>query len=381
MIPTEWKEVRLGDVGGLRGGTGFPLRFQGHKSGAIPFYKVSDMNLPGNEIQMNDSNNWISKSDSQVLGATPFPKGSIVFAKVGAAVFLERKRILTRPSCIDNNMMAIVPDVSCLDVRFLHFALQLVRFSDLVSATALPSINAFGVAAISLAMPPLNEQEVIAEALSDADAAIESLDALIAKKRDVKQAAMQQLLTGRTRLPGFTAEWKEVSFDEVFARVNISNRKLQTSEYSDMGRLPVMDQGQTRIAGFTDRQDIELIPPRDGFVIFGDHTRIVKHVRHPFVAGADGVQILRSCEGFDAEFLSLLLSSSRIPNTGYNRHFKFLKELIFKVPSNLVEQEAIAEALSVMGDESEALTEQVSKLRMVKEGMMQDLLTGKVRLV
>jgi type I restriction enzyme S subunit len=196
----DWKEVRLGDVGSLRGGTGFPLRFQGRKSGEVPFYKVSDMNLSGNEIQMFDSNNWISEGDSRVIGAAPFPKGSIVFAKVGAAVFLERKRILTRPSCIDNNMMAIVPDASCMDVRFLHFALQMVRFGDLVSATALPSINASGVAGISLALPSLKEQEAIAEALTVMDDELEALTEQAFKLRMVKQGMMQDLLTGKVRL-------------------------------------------------------------------------------------------------------------------------------------------------------------------------------------
>jgi type I restriction enzyme S subunit len=196
----DWKEVHLGDVGSLRGGTGFPLRFQGHKSGEVPFYKVSDMNLSGNEIQMFDSNNWISEGDSRVLGAAPFPKGSIVFAKVGAAVFLERKRILTRSSCIDNNMMAIVPDASCTDVRFLHFALQMVRFGDLVSATALPSINASGVAGISLALPPLKEQEAIAETLTVIDDELGALTEQASKLRMVKQGMMQDLLTGKGRL-------------------------------------------------------------------------------------------------------------------------------------------------------------------------------------
>ena len=196
----DWKEVRLGDVGSLRGGTGFPLRFQGRKSGEVPFYKVSDMNLSGNEIQMFGSNNWISEGDSRVIGAAPFPKGSIVFAKVGAAVFLERKRILTRPSCIDNNMMAIVPDASCMDVRFLHFALQMVRFGDLVSATALPSINASGVAGISLALPSLKEQEAIAEALTVMDDELEALTEQASKLRMVKQGMMQDLLTGKVRL-------------------------------------------------------------------------------------------------------------------------------------------------------------------------------------
>ena len=172
------------------------------------------------------------------------------------------------------------------------------------------------------------------------------------------------------------SDWKEAHFDEVFLRVNISNRKLQTSKFSDMGKLPVIDQGQTRIAGFTDCLDLELNPPQDGLVIFGDHTRVVKHVRHPFVVGADGVQVLRSRDGFNAEFLALLLSVSKIPNTGYNRHFKFLKDLTFTCPTNLIEQEAIAEALSDADAAIESLDALIVKKRDIRDAMLFDLVVS-----
>ena len=397
FLPADWKEVRLGDVGSLRGGTGFPLRFQGRKSGGVPFYKVSDMNLPGNEIRMHDSNNWISEGDSRVLGAAPFPKGSIVFAKVGAAVFLERKRILTRPSCIDNNMMAIIPDASWTDVKFLHFALQMVRFGDLVSATALPSINASGVAGISLAMPALKEQEAIAEALSDADAAIESLDALIAKKRDVKQGTMQQLLTGRTRLPGFNADWKEVRLGEI-AEVDPENLSAATSPRYGFKYISLENVSKGRLVGFTTQvfhaapsrarrilKDLDVLlatvrPNLLGHLLFrGDNNWI----------GSTGFAVVRCKSDFySPTFMSQVVFSHVIQAqielliTGSNYpaiNSKDVRELRVPLPP-LKEQEAIAEALSAMDDELEALTEQVSKVRMVKEGMMQDLLTGKVRL-
>ena len=102
-----WRTVPAGEVGRFRGGSGFPLRFQGQPSGEIPFFKVSDMNLAGNERHMTRANHYISEVVRKQLGATLCPAGSIVFAKVGAAVFLERKRILAQPSCIDNNMAAL----------------------------------------------------------------------------------------------------------------------------------------------------------------------------------------------------------------------------------------------------------------------------------
>lgn len=98
----EWQIVKLGDLGIFRGGNGFPEKYQGNLSGEYPFYKVSDMNNIGNESQMTNSNNWIDHSTRQEIKATIFPANTIVIAKIGAALFLERKRILTQESCIDN---------------------------------------------------------------------------------------------------------------------------------------------------------------------------------------------------------------------------------------------------------------------------------------
>ena len=106
----EWEVVKAGYIGRFRGGSGFPTKFQGATSGAYPFFKVSDMNNEGNETFMETANNYISEALRKQLRATAFPAESIVFAKVGAAVFLERKKILAKASCLDNNMAALVLD-------------------------------------------------------------------------------------------------------------------------------------------------------------------------------------------------------------------------------------------------------------------------------
>ena len=129
VIPEEWESVKAGDIGRFRGGNGFPLRFQGETASGYPFYKVSDMNNEGNDTFMFDSNNWISEGIRKQLGATAFPADTIIFAKVGAAVFLERKKILTKPSCIDNNLCGLVLDKSRTHVRFVHYSLLNIRES------------------------------------------------------------------------------------------------------------------------------------------------------------------------------------------------------------------------------------------------------------
>ncbi len=107
LIPEDWELGKFADFGVFRSGSGFPLVFQGNQSGDYPFLKVSDMNNDGNELFMKSANHWISENVRKTLGANCFPPGSIVFAKIGAAIFLERKRLLWQESCLDNNMMGL----------------------------------------------------------------------------------------------------------------------------------------------------------------------------------------------------------------------------------------------------------------------------------
>jgi len=229
---------------------------------------------------------------------------------------------------------------------------------------------------MEMMMPPLKEQEVIAEALSDADAAIESLDALIAKKRDVRQATMQQLLTGRTRLPGFTSDWKEVRLGEC---LTIMHGKNQSQIVDSEGRYPILATG-----GVIGRTNSYL--SNKPSVLIGRKGTIDRpqYMDTPFWT-VDTLFYSDIKNGNSAKFLfyKFLMvdwkkynEASGVPSMNAST----IENVEMMMPP-LKEQEAIAEALTVMDDELGALIAQVSKLRMVKQGMMQDLLTGKVRLV
>ena len=156
---------------------------------------------------------------------------------------------------------------------------------------------------------------------------------------------------------------------------------MQASEYATDGNIPIVDQGKSLIAGYTNVEARRFSPPSGGLIIFGDHTRIVKFVDFDFALGADGTQPIGARDGYHTSFLSLSLQSKEIPNTGYNRHFKFLKEMTFVVPKTIDEQQAIASVLTDMDAEIQALEARLEKARHVKEGMMKNLLTGRIRLV
>lgn len=129
-----------------------------------------------------------------------------------------------------------------------------------------------------------------------------------------------------------------VPFEQAVLDITGGNQRLPTTEYKSIGIIPVIDQGQAEIAGFTD--DLSAVCRRDGPVIlFGDHTRTLKFVDFDFALGADGVKVLKPLPGFDPRFLFHFLRTVRLPeNLGYSRHFKFLKECSVPKPAPHVQR-------------------------------------------
>ena len=196
----EWVEREISYYGTFTSGNGFPLAYQGESAGDYPFYKVSDFNNAGNEYVMRRANNYISSPVASILNCNIIPDGSIVFAKIGAAIFLERKRQNLGDCCIDNNMMAFTVN-SKGDSQYVMYLFQTIKFGEIVTATALPSLSGKQVGAITKMFPTtVAEQTAIAEILSDMDAEIDALTAKLNKLQNIKQGMMSELLTGRIRL-------------------------------------------------------------------------------------------------------------------------------------------------------------------------------------
>ena len=149
-------------------------------------------------------------------------------------------------------------------------------------------------------------------------------------------------------------------FTEVFQDVTKIGRKIPTSEYLENGKYPIIDQGQSDIAGYTNEESglFTDVP----VVIFGDHTRAVKYVDVPFFLGADGVKVLKAnSEDMNHKYLYYVLCSANIPDTGYNRHFKWLKEI--DIPNySLKEQNLVIENLDKISSLIEQRKQQLSKL-------------------
>ena len=303
--------------------------------------------------------------------------------------------------CISRQLMAI--RVTKWNPRFIYFSL-LENSSALADAVTglIPGLSRGDVLSQALPIPSsATEQRTIATALSDADALIESLDRLIAKKRAIKQAAMQQLLTGQTRLPGFSGPWEKVAPDDIAARITgfwgSSERTVETPHKvrviraGDISPLGVLTDSAVRYFS-----DVEIAKaacqPNDVVITVSGNglgkTWLVDDQSH--MAASNFVRILRQKHGrLHGPFLAAalqgrvahqLLAEHTATSAYPNLRPTFFSACWLPLPP-IGEQTAIATILSDMDTEIEALEHRRDKARQIKQGMMQQLLTGRVRLV
>lgn len=229
---------------------------------------------------------------------------------------------------------------------------------------------------LAVVIPPTTEQTKIAQVLSTWGKAIATTERLLANSQQQKKALMQQLLTGQKRFSEFHEEWRVANFLSLFLVKNDKKTQTTSSNYLEHGKTPIVDQGQALIAGYTDSNQVYRDVP---VIVFGDHTRAIKWVDFEFSPGADGTQILKASDLLEARFAYYLLSNADIPNLGYSRHMRELKEIDFRYPTDKVEQQKIAQVLSTADAEIANLHAQLDKLKLEKKALMQQLLTGKRR--
>lgn len=186
-----WEQRKLGELGFAQSGIGFPDAEQGGTEGT-PFFKVSDMNTPGNEYELVASNNYVTAEQIARMGWRPINQvPAIFFAKVGAAVMLNRKRLVNEPFLLDNNTMAFSMDSSLLDTQFGRSLFERLDLTSLIQVGALPSFNSSDVESISVSLPStMNEQRQIGQYLYD----LNTLITLHQRKLDLLKNTKKSLL-------------------------------------------------------------------------------------------------------------------------------------------------------------------------------------------
>ncbi|MDD5383666.1 MAG: restriction endonuclease subunit S [Gallionella sp.] len=377
MIPEDWEVKLLGDclIGRPDYGINAPsVPF----SGRLPAYiRITDITDDGRFSHENLVSVNSAESPNYYLD-----EGDIVFARTGASVGKTyRYNLSDGPLVFAGFLIRIRPDqkklLSSYAAAYIttDFYWSWVRLMSMRSGQ--PGINGNEYSQLPIPTPPLSEQRAIATALSDVDALIASLDKLIAKKRDLKQGAMQQLLTGQRRLPGFSGEWEVKRLGDVCPLQR--GFDLLTSRLRQ-GCYPVVYSN-----GVMNYHD-EFIVKGPG-VVTGRSGTIgnVHFVEEDFWPHNTSLWVT-SFKGNYPKFIFYLLGSLGLERFGtgsgvptLNRNDVHTHRV--QIPPTSEEQTAIAAVLSDMDAEIAALEARRDKTRALKQGMMQEMLTGRIRLV
>ena len=398
VIPEDWNADRLSAYIEIKSGES-PSKFTFMNEG-LPYFKVEQLN--NNNKYLRDTPYFI-KTDNQVR------RGSLIFPKRGASILLNKIRILENDSFMDTNLMTLTPK-GTVNSEFLYYALTHIELWRIADTTSIPQINNKHINPLIIALPKTKaEQEAIAEALSDADALIESLEKLVEKKRQIKQGTMQELLTGKKRLPEFSGEWIKSKFGDLgVCHRGVSydpNVDLSESDTDASFRLLRSNNVQNGSIVYANMQYvnarrvscIQVLKANDVLIcmangskeLVGKAARFLQNDGYVYAYGAF-MGCFRPNVAINTAYvfylfytkdffnhIGILLAGSSINNLTS----KSIEDFVISIPSNFDEQEAIATILGDMDSELSELETKLTKARQLKQGMMQALLTGKIRLV
>lgn len=385
MIPEDWEVSEINELATMKSGVGIT-------SGSI-----------------DEHSDFPCYGGNGIRGYTKQFTHSGSYALIGRQGALCGNVVLARGQFFASEHAVVVTPRSRTDIEWLSVVLSEMNLGQYSESSAQPGLSVGKLQKLPIAHPKSpDEQRAIAAALCDADALIASLDALIAKKRDLKQAAMQQLLTGRKRMPGFTGEWEVRRLGDVGRCLRGVTYKgdsdLSTHDTTETKRLLRSNNVQDAIVTTSDLQfvsalrvsatqilkfdDILVCMANGSRALVGKSGRVINDDGFQYTFGAfmgcfrtnasaanPGFVFALFQTSLYRNYINNLLAGSSINNLAP----RSIESLDFSFPSE-TEQTAIAEVLSDMDAELAELEVQRDKGRALKQGMMQELLTGRIRL-
>lgn len=193
----------LTDVADIVSGFGFPKELQGKSKGDLPFFKVGDISIAWNSGQKNltKAQHYLNSAEATAIRANAFPKGTVVFAKIGEAIRLNRRAILGQSSIVDNNVMGLIPKDGVVDSRYLFYWSLMLRLGDISQATTVPSVRKSDVEQLLFPWLPLDQQKLIVAEIekqfSRLDEAVANLKRVKANIKRYKAAVLKAAVEGR----------------------------------------------------------------------------------------------------------------------------------------------------------------------------------------
>lgn len=409
VIPGNWECKLLGDFGDIvRGGSprpaGDPKYFNGDY---ISWLTVASLTkIPSCQLYVNSTAAMLTKLGS--LQSRTLDAGTLIISNSGATLGVAK--ILGIRCCANDGVAAIINQRSGNKeflVQYINTKTKELH-DEVATGNGQPNLNTELIRNIPVPCPPENEQTAIANALSDVDTLITSLEKLIAKKRAIKTAAMQQLLTGKKRLPPFDQahtgykqtelgeipeDWEVYCLSDIAAPKNARVNPKVTGGGDFCIELEHVDQGRGKISGntfTTSDSSLKNIFIKDD-VLFG---KLRSYLRKYWLADRDGVcsteiwvleaKELRAIPKFIYQTVqteNFIDCTSESYGTHMPRSdWKVVKTFLVATPS-VEEQAAITNVLSDMDKEVSTIEKRLNKTQQLKQGMMQELLTGRTRLV
>lgn len=378
MSLTGWTETTVGQTSEFL--TGFPFASSDFAETGIRLIRGSNVKRGVIDWSADIARYWPNHDSS--LRAFVLRDGDIVIAMDGALVGRSFARITAAelPAYLVQRVARLRGKAIDQDLLYQWIGSQdfVKHVDDVKTHTAIPHISPRDIRDFKISIPTdSNEQRAVSAALRDADDLIATLERIIAKKQAIKQGMMQQLLTGRTRLPGFKAAWRSRPLGELLSYEQPSRYLVSSADYTSTG-TPVLTAGKTFVLGHTtERHGIfEDVP----VIIFDDFTTASKYVDFPFKAKSSAMKMLSARAGGNLRYIFERMQLIDFVAVDHKRRWiaEFSK-IEIDVPGK-DEQDAVVVVIEDFDAEIDVLKHRLVQARAIKIGMMQQLLTGRVRL-
>jgi len=388
-----WRRIRLGDVAAIaRGGSPRPIQeYLTSSPDGINWIKIGDVK-PGEKYITGTQERIIEEGRSR---SRDVHAGDLILSN---SMSYGRPYILKIDGCIHDGWLVIQRYERDFEQEYLFYALSSFdtfnQYRAMSAGSGVQNLSKDKVANVVIYAPNRNEQAAIARSLDDADCLIRSLEELVIKTRGVREGVAQALLSGTVRLPRYGDPWSRVELQDAlaFCTATVPIDSIVQTEYVGTENM-IKDRGG--IAYYDKRLAYEKVreyQPRDILV-----SNIRPYLRKIWFANRRGgcsndVLVFRSVDEsmFDSSFLFHVLSRSEFFSYATNNSTgtkmprgdkEAIRRYLFLAPSNVDEQRAIAQTLTTIDEEIAVLERKLEKYKQIRQGMMRELLTGRIRLV